>query len=122
MVEAASQGRRHEPIREIGLGVGSACLGTIALVLFFLPILSIPIALAGLGVGIAGIFLRGGDSAIGLRSSIAGVVLCAAGATMGSAIVYSSTGELTDLHRPVQTSSQWRSPTAPPPARLGRMF
>jgi hypothetical protein len=124
MVESSVEREFQRPVQEIGLGVGSACLGTIGLMLFFLPILSIPIALSGLLVGILGILLRGGETPNGFRWAIVGVILCSAVASFSSAIAYASTGEITDLHRPVQKTYQsgLQSTTVPPPARPGQSF
>jgi hypothetical protein len=76
----------------LGLGMTSTVLGTIGLILFFLPILGIPISAFGLLAGLLGVpvtILGGGTS---LRWSLAGLLLSSAALVVNLAIVYTPGG------------------------------
>jgi hypothetical protein len=60
----------------LALGLTSVVLGAIALMLFFMPILSIPLAAAGMIFGLAAFLTALVPAWTGLRWSIAGIVLC----------------------------------------------
>ena len=57
------------PERHVGMGLMSVVLGSVGLLLFFLPILGIPLAAIGLAFGVIGFFMAniGGWSACGGR-------------------------------------------------------
>ena len=102
----------------LGLGIASMVLGTIGLLLFFLPILGVPISGIGLVLGLAGLL----GAAIGfgrgsLRWSVAGVVVCLLALATNLAITYAPGGYFET--RPPR--ELWRSisdaPYVPPPRR-----
>ena len=77
-----------------GLGMSSLVLGTIGLMLFFLPVLGIPISAFGLLFGILGVaasFFTGG---VQLRWSLAGLATSAAALAVNIAIAYAPAGYL----------------------------
>lgn len=86
----------HKPLDElfppIGLDLASVVLGAIALLLFILPILSLPISGTGIVLGAMGIgvALRGGR--VSLRLSVAGVVVCVCAFAIVWAIKLAPTG------------------------------
>ena len=105
----------------IGFGLSAVTLGAISLLLFFLPILSLPISGAAAIFGVIGVWaaLRGGREK--LRLSVAGLLLrCAQGIVWGIAIAPSGYF----MPRPVfpdRPSIQGRpyvSPPAPPGGSL----
>ena len=71
-LEAAVADRAVEFAPSIEWGISATCLGSIALMLFFLPILSIPIASCGLAAGLGGITRGMYRGKIGLRWSLVG--------------------------------------------------
>jgi hypothetical protein len=70
----------------------SLVLGVIALVLFFLPILGIPLSAFGLLFGIVGFFLSLASSTTNLRWSLAGIATSALALAINLAIVYAPGG------------------------------
>jgi hypothetical protein len=104
----------HSPL--VGLGMSSLVLGVIALLLFFLPILGIPISLCGLIFGLAGLvgaLFVGGAS---LRWSVGGIFFSGLALAINLAIAYAPAGYLADRPR----SEPWQPvpdrPYVPPPA------
>lgn len=85
MTDSTSPSSHMPPI---GFGLGAVTLGAISLLLFFLPILSLPISGAAAVVGLLGVWvaLRGGREK--LRLSIAGLLMafCAQSIVWGIAI------------------------------------
>lgn len=100
-----------------GLGMVSLVLGTMALILFFLPILGIPISVLGLFFGIIGfiaaLFLPGAS----LRWGLAGIATCSLALFINIAIVYAPAGYMPS--RGVRES--WEPPPGrpyiPPPSQ-----
>lgn len=78
--------------RTLGLGMTSLVLGTIGLLLFFLPILGIPISAFGLLFGLIGLgaTLFGGGAM--LRWSVAGMGLSFLALAINIAIAYTPAG------------------------------
>jgi hypothetical protein len=101
----------------LGLGLTSVVLGAVGALLFFLPILSIPLGGIGLLFGLAGILLaiRGGWT--GLRWSIAGLVVSAAALSVGIAIAEAPAGYLRSRPIPLNAQPLPDRPYVPPPAR-----
>lgn len=100
----------------IEFGIASACLGSIALMLFFLPILSIPISSCGLLAGIGGIIRGIYRGKTGMRWSLIGCTLCAAVLGMGVILANAPVGETPSRKVPRQ---DWATPDQPyvsPPA------
>jgi hypothetical protein len=104
----------HSPL--VGLGMASLVLGVIALLLFFLPILGIPISLCSLVFGIAGLvggLIVGGAS---LRWSVGGLFFAVLALGINLALAYApETYQVGGLPR-----EPWRPapdrPYVPPPA------
>jgi len=110
----------HSPEQSVGMGLMSVVLGSVGLLLFFLPVLCIPLAAAGLAFGVVGFLMAifGGWSS--LRWSVAGIVVC--GISLGIGIViaitplyYSQNPEAPAVRQMVP---DYR-PYVPPPARPG---
>ena len=96
-----------------GLGMASLVLGTIALMLFFLPVLGIPISVLGLFFGLCGFggaLVRRGVS---LRWSLGGSCMSALALLVNIGIVFSPAGYI-----PTGQGSQGQPPPwRPPPGR-----
>jgi hypothetical protein len=108
---------QHEFAPSIEFGIASACLGSIGLMLFFLPILSIPIAFCGFLAGIGGVVrgLYGGT--LGLRWSLIGCVLCVSVVAIGFIVAYAPIGELPNRGVPSQSWAPSGRPFISPPAK-----
>jgi hypothetical protein len=100
-----------------GLGMASLVLGMIGLMLFFLPILGIPISAFGLFFGCAGCF--GAVSGAGplLRWSLGGMALCALALAVNFAILYAPAGYLPQRGVPRPWNPVHDRPWVSPPAR-----
>jgi hypothetical protein len=68
-----------------GLGLTSVILGSVGALLFFLPVLGIPLGTVGLAFGIIGLLLAVVGGWTSLRWSVAGIV--ASGLALGTGIV-----------------------------------
>lgn len=100
----------------IEFGVTSACLGSIALMLFFLPILSIPLASFGLLAGIGGVVRGIYSGKTGLRWSLIACALCVAMIGIGCILANAPVGETPSRNVP---RHDWVTPDRPyisPPA------
>jgi hypothetical protein len=100
-----------------GLGMTSLVLGTIGLMLFFLPILGIPISVLGLFfglVGVGGALFRPGVS---LRWGLGGIGMSALALALNIGIVFAPAGYIPTGG---QQPPPWRAvpdrPHVPPPA------
>src|SRR5437660_1716056 len=97
----------------VGLGMTSTVVGLIALAVFLLPLLAIPISVFGLLFGIVGFavgWFAGGPS---LRWSLAGIVVSSVALTVSVAMNMAPTG---DLPSPAVGKPQpAERPYAPPP-------
>ncbi|HEX3997857.1 MAG TPA: hypothetical protein VHX65_04845 [Pirellulales bacterium] len=119
--------REEEPISRperqfapsIEFGVCSACLGSIALMLFFLPILSIPISSCGLVAGLAGIIRGLYSGKIGMRWSMIGSALSAGVLLLGIILVNAPVGETPSRAVPRHDWSTPDHPFVSPPAMPG---
>jgi hypothetical protein len=103
----------------LGLGMSSLVLGMIGLLLFFLPILGIPISVCGLFFGLVGlgaVFFPTGTS---LRWSLAGVAASALALAINIAIVYAPAGYLPGRKVPQMWQTVPDRPYVPPPAQPG---
>jgi hypothetical protein len=110
----------HDP--PLGLGLTSVVLGVVGLILFFLPILSIPLGGVGLVFGVAGfvLALMGGWSS--LRWSVTGIVLSGLALAISLAIAQAPAGYLPSRAIPLDTQPVPDRPYVSPPARPGAMF
>jgi hypothetical protein len=113
------------PFPKIAFGTVSVVLGSIALGLFFMPILSIPIACAGLLASICKLIQArvvpasplSRTARNELRWAIIGCALCSAIVALGFVIAYAPLGETPGQSPP---SAFWASPGSvyiAPPAR-----
>jgi hypothetical protein len=103
----------------LGAGLTSLVLGAVGALLFFLPILSIPLSGVGVIFGLAGIVLavRGGWTS--LRWSIAGLVVSGTALAVGVSIVEAPAGHLRSRAIPLNSQPMPERPYVPPPARPG---
>jgi hypothetical protein len=104
----------HSPL--MGLGMTSLVLGVIALLLFFLPILGIPLAAFGMFFGIVGFFVGFFPPGTSLRWSVAGTAVCALALAINVAIAYAPGGYLSDRKAPKPWEEPPSRPYVPPPA------
>lgn len=101
----------------VGIGVTSVVLASVALLLFILPVLSIPMGVAGLLFGLIGVIVGLFGDRSGLRWSLAGVALALLTLSLGIAISQTANGYLTNIPpAPVERQIQDR-PYIPPPAQ-----
>jgi hypothetical protein len=116
--EPAALGELPEtPTSRLGLGMCSLVLGTVGLLLSFLPVLGLPISVFGLFFGILGLIAAlffGGDT---LRWSAAGILLSSTALVANVALTYAPSGYLPGREVP----KSWQSPPSrvyiPPPAK-----
>ncbi|HEX3724653.1 MAG TPA: hypothetical protein VHV08_00355 [Pirellulales bacterium] len=104
-------------VSPIGLGLVSLVLGTIGLLLFFLPILGIPVAGCGFIAGLAALLIAIRQPGRSARLPIAGLVVSCAAMGIGTALAYAPVG-----HEPSTSAPRlWQTPRGPlyipPPAR-----
>ncbi len=102
----------------IGLGLLSLVLGTIGLVLFFLPILAIPLGACGLVAAIVGI-IAGARRTDELRWSWAGLVIALAALGAGLVLYNAPLGEEPRDPAPRLWQVPASRPYIPPPGRPG---
>lgn len=115
-LEAAVAPREQDFAPSMEWGIASTCLGSIALVLCLLPILSIPFSACGMLAGLGGIVRGIYGGKFGLRWSIIGSALCASVLLIGIILVNAPVGEIPGHVIPHQ---DWASPDQPfvaPPA------
>jgi hypothetical protein len=103
-------------VQPLGLGVASVVLGVISTLLFFLPILAIPIGVVGLILALVGCCLGAMTGRASLRWSAVGLVVSGLAVTINGAIAYAPSGF---QHVPPAPPSAAVPgvPYAPPPAR-----
>jgi hypothetical protein len=97
----------------------SLVLGVIGLMLFFLPILGIPISSFGLVFGVAGAVLALCTPASNLRWSLGGIGMCCLALGINLAILYAPEGYLPGRKVPQLWQTPPDRPYVPPPARPG---
>ena len=104
-----------------GIGLASTILGAVGLLLFVLPVLSIPLSALGLIFGVVGAILAIIGGWASLRWSVAGIALSSL--TLGLCISISQTAG-GYLSHPPPPSATWQQPTdrpyVPPPAHPGK--
>jgi hypothetical protein len=109
--------RPHEDFApSIEFGIASTCLGSIGLMLFFLPILSIPIAICGFLAGVGGVIRGQYGGTLGLRWSLIGCVFCVSVVAIGFIVAYAPIGEIPSRAVPPQSWAPSGRPFISPPA------
>jgi hypothetical protein len=99
-------------------GMTALVLGHIALMLFFLPVLGIPLSACGLafgGVGVALALLTGASS---LRWGVAGVAASGLALAVNLALARAPESHAPDPRRPRSGQVEPARPYIPPPARV----
>jgi len=110
----------HDP--PLGLGLTSVVLGAVGLLLFFMPVLSIPLAAIGLAFGLASLALALLGGWASLRWSIAGVAICGLALGIGVAIAEAPAQHVPPSAIPLDTQPGPERPYVPPPARPTASF
>jgi hypothetical protein len=100
----------------IAFGIAAVCLGTIGLMLFILPILSIPISGFGLLAGAWGAIRGRSGERVALRWSLIGCVLCISVMVIGVILIHAPLGELPSRAVPPQYPKPPDRPYVSPPA------
>lgn len=97
------------------LGMTALVLGHVALIVFFMPVLGIPLAAFGLSVGTFGVLFASLQQGRGLRWGLAGLIVC--GIALGMALTLHCTSSIAVW---VGQPSRWNPPpgrvSTPPPA------
>lgn len=103
------------------LGLISVVLGTVGLLMFFMPILGIPLSEAALLLSLVGLAFAPLGTWPGIRWSIRGIALSALALAVGLAIAQAPSGSLPSRWIPLDTQRVPDRPYIPPPARPGSM-
>jgi hypothetical protein len=98
-------------------GMTSLVLGVIALLLFFLPILGIPLSIAGIVLGVLALIGAMVRVQMNLRWAIAGLATSCLALAINVAIWHAPNSELHDPSMPRMWQSVPDRPYAPPPAK-----
>jgi hypothetical protein len=101
----------------LGLGLTSTVLGTVGLLLFFMPVLGVPLAIVGLLFGLAGFLLAMMRGWTGLRWAVAGIVICGLALAIGAAVALAPSGYVPTPAVPLDTQPVPDRVYVPPPAR-----
>ncbi len=105
------------PRQTISFGISAAALGSVGAALFFLPILGIAIAAAGLSMGVVGV-VRGRRAGVSeFRWSVIGCLVCLSAIMAGLIIAYAPIGELPGRAVPTEFRQTPHRPYVAPPAR-----
>src|SRR5438105_2687081 len=107
---------RHADSPAIGPGMASLVLGTIALILFFLPILGVPISAFGLLFGVIGFVMAMLGGRLTLRWSVAGLAMSALALSVNLAVNHAPARLLPQRDVPKQWQPVPDRPFVPPPA------
>jgi hypothetical protein len=94
----------------LGLGIASFTLGVMGLLLFFFPILGMPISAIGVLVGIIGLWVTA--SAARTRLILTGLVISALALAINIAMFYAPAGGWS-LHDDARDQRPYMSPGAP---------
>jgi hypothetical protein len=103
----------------LGMGLAAVVFGTVGMLLFFLPVLSIPLGGIGVVFGLVGIGLALRRSWTSLRWAIVGLVVSGSALTVGIAIAEAPAGYLRSRAIPLNTQPVPERAYVPPPARPG---
>src|SRR5260370_31242944 len=98
-------------------GMTSLVLGHIALLVFSMPIMGIPIAALGLLFGLIGIGMRLFTTATSLRWSLAGIAVCGLALTVDVGIAYAPKDYVQQRCAPQMWQIAPGNPAPPAPAR-----
>jgi hypothetical protein len=98
----------------------SLVLGIIGLMLFFLPVLGIPISAIGLALGLIGLLRAFAHIGSSLRWSISGTGLCALALLVNFAINYAPWGYIPSRQVPPSWNPPHGRSYVPPPAEPGQ--
>jgi hypothetical protein len=101
----------------LGAAVASVVLGAVGVLLFFLPILSIPLGGIGVIFGLVGAVWTLRGDARSLRWAIAGLVVSGAALCVGITIAKAAAGRLQTPAGSVDIDRLNAQPYVPPPAR-----
>ena len=96
-----------------GLGLSSVILGAVGILLFFLPVLSIPVGAVGLAFGIFGFLLGILGNWTSLRWSLVGIVVSGLAVGLGVLIALAPSGYLPSPKRPRGGKASPIGPTCP---------
>jgi hypothetical protein len=102
---------------QLGVAVTSIVLGAVGVLLFFLPILSVPLSGFGVIFGLAGIVWALRGDVRSLRWAIAGLVVSGAALSMGMAIDKAPADHPRTPSSSPHAERARASPYVPPPAR-----
>jgi hypothetical protein len=105
----------------LGMGLTSVILGTVGMLLFFLPILSIPLGGIGLVFGFSGLVLALVGGWTSLRWSIIGIAVSGLALAVSIAIAQAPAGYLPTRTVPLDTQPVPDRRYVPPPARPGNV-
>ncbi len=109
---------QHRQIPPLSLGLASTVLGAVGLMLFVLPILSIPISVCGMLAGICGTVLAIVRRSSDVRLVIPGAALCLVALSIDIAVAYAPGGYTVRPAQPATDSPRIPRPYVPPPARF----
>ena len=107
--------RTESPL--VGCGMASLVLGVIGMMLFFLPILGVPISSFGLFFGLVGMVAALLPTASSLRWSLAGTTVSALALAINIGILYAPAGEQPNRKAPPLWQPVPDRPYVPPPAK-----
>lgn len=105
----------------LGMGLTSVVLGVVGMLLFFMPILGIPLGGVGLVFGLSGLVLTLLGGRASLRWPISGIALSGLALALGIAIAQAPAGYLPTQPVPLDTQSVPKRRYVPPPARPGSL-
>ncbi len=103
----------------VGVGLASVILGSVGGLLFFLPVLGIPLGTVGLIFGIVGLMLSLVGGWTSLRWSVVGIVVSGLALGIGIAIALAPAGFMPNPKGPPVWQGVPDGPYVPPPARPG---
>jgi hypothetical protein len=103
----------------VGMGLTAVILGAVAAALFFLPVLSIPLAVVGVAFGFVGFLMAGVGRRSSLRWSVVGVLVSGVALAMAVAIARAPQGYLGNPTTPTVGQSGPQQSYVPPPAPPG---
>jgi hypothetical protein len=103
----------------VGMGLTSVILGSVGTLLFFLPVLGIPLGAVGLVFGTAGLLAAMLGGWTSLRWSVVGIVVSGLAIGIGIAISLAPAGFLPNPKGPPVEQSVLNQLYVPPPARPG---
>jgi hypothetical protein len=100
----------------LGLGMASLVLSFIATLVFFMPVLGIPISLLALGFALVGLIAALFTTGASLRWSLGGIAASCFALTINLAINFAPSGYLPERRVPSPWQAPPDTPYVPPPA------